>query len=50
MGSAMRYRAGRVRDCLREQAPLSWGYLVWVSVWFLVVLGAVLLSFQRREL
>jgi hypothetical protein len=50
MGGAMRHRAGRVRDCFREQAPPSWGYLVWVSVWFLVVLGAGLLSFQRREL
>jgi ABC-type transport system involved in multi-copper enzyme maturation permease subunit len=31
-------------------APPSWPYLAWAGVWFLVVLGAGLVSFQRREL
>ncbi len=30
--------------------PPSWPYLVWTAVWFLAVLGAGLLSFERREL
>ena len=32
------------------QAPPTWTYLVWVGVWFLVVLAAGLVSFERREL
>jgi ABC-type transport system involved in multi-copper enzyme maturation permease subunit len=31
-------------------APPSWSYLVWAAIWFLLVLGAGLLSFERREL
>jgi ABC-type transport system involved in multi-copper enzyme maturation permease subunit len=31
-------------------SPPSWPYLTWAAVWFLVVLGAGLLSFERREL
>ncbi|MGH9303833.1 MAG: ABC transporter permease [Acidimicrobiales bacterium] len=30
--------------------PPSWQYLVWAAFWFLLVLGAALLSFERREL
>lgn len=32
------------------QAPPTWTYLVWVGVWFLAVLGAGIVSFDRREL
>ncbi len=32
-----------------QTAP-GWGYLIWVVAWFVVVLAAGLLSFQRREL
>jgi ABC-type transport system involved in multi-copper enzyme maturation permease subunit len=28
----------------------AWAYLLWVAVWFIVVLGAGLVSFQQREL
>ena len=28
----------------------TWGYLLWVGVWLVVVLAAAVLSFQRREL
>lgn len=31
-------------------SPPSWQYLAWAAVWFLAVLGAGLLSFERREL
>lgn len=31
-------------------APPSWPYLLWAALWFLVVLGGALFSFQRREL
>ena len=30
--------------------PPSWQYLVWAALWFLAVLGAGLVSFERREL
>ena len=32
------------------QAPPAWTYLVWVGVWFLAVLAAAIVSFDRREL
>jgi ABC-type transport system involved in multi-copper enzyme maturation permease subunit len=32
-----------------QSAP-SWTYLLWVAVWFVVVLGAGVVSFERREL
>jgi ABC-type transport system involved in multi-copper enzyme maturation permease subunit len=32
------------------QAPPAWTYLVWVGVWFLAVLVAGIISFDRREL
>lgn len=32
------------------QAPPTWAYLVWVGVWFLAVLVAGLVSFERREI
>lgn len=32
------------------QTPPTWAYLVWVGVWFLAVLAAGVLSFERREL
>jgi len=31
------------------QSPPAWGYLVWVGVWFLAVLVAGIVSFDRRE-
>ncbi len=37
-------------DPFFSQSPPSWEYLIWVGIWFVVVLGAGLLSFQRREL
>jgi ABC-type transport system involved in multi-copper enzyme maturation permease subunit len=36
-------------DPFFAMSPPSWGYLVWVAVWFLLILAAGLLSFQRRE-
>ena len=30
--------------------PPSWQYLLWAALWFLAVLGAGLVSFERREL
>lgn len=33
-----------------SQGPPSWAYLVWVAVWFLAVLVAGIVSFDRREL
>jgi ABC-type transport system involved in multi-copper enzyme maturation permease subunit len=30
--------------------PPSWPYVAWAAIWFLAVLGASLLSFERREL
>lgn len=32
------------------QSPPAWTYLIWVAVWFLAVLGAGIVSFERREL
>lgn len=32
------------------QVPPTWTYLIWVGVWFLAVLGAGIVSFERREL
>jgi ABC-type transport system involved in multi-copper enzyme maturation permease subunit len=32
------------------QSPPTWTYLIWVAVWFLAVLGAGIVSFDRREL
>jgi ABC-type transport system involved in multi-copper enzyme maturation permease subunit len=32
------------------QAPPSWAYLIWVAVWFVAVLVAGIVSFDRREL
>ncbi len=37
-------------DPFFAQSPPSWGYLVWVGVWFVAVLAAGVLSFERREL
>jgi len=31
-------------------APPTWAYLIWVCVWFLAILSAGLVSFERREL
>ncbi len=32
------------------RSPPSWVYLAWVGVWFVAVLGAAILSFDRREI
>jgi ABC-type transport system involved in multi-copper enzyme maturation permease subunit len=32
------------------QSPPTWTYLLWVGVWFLAILGAGIVSFDRREL
>jgi len=32
------------------QNPPAWTFLIWVGVWFLAVLGAGIVSFQRRDL
>jgi ABC-type transport system involved in multi-copper enzyme maturation permease subunit len=33
-----------------SQGAPSWAYLLWVACWFLLVLGAAVVSFERREL
>ena len=32
------------------QTPPTWPYLVWVAVWFVAIMAAGLVSFERREL
>jgi ABC-type transport system involved in multi-copper enzyme maturation permease subunit len=38
------------RDPFFSQGAPSWAYLLWVACWFLIVLGAAVASFERREL
>ena len=44
-----RFAAGGNGPFYAQSAP-SWPYLVWVACWFLLVLAAGLVSFERREL
>jgi ABC-type transport system involved in multi-copper enzyme maturation permease subunit len=41
---------GGRQDPFYAQGAPSWGYLLWVACWFLVVLSAAVASFDRREL
>lgn len=41
---------GRAGDPFLATAAPSWGYLVWVAVWFATVLTVAVVSFHRREL
>ncbi len=38
------------RDPFYAQGAPSWAYLLWVACWLLIVLGAAVASFERREL
>jgi hypothetical protein len=40
---------GRADPFFAQGAP-SWPYLLWVGCWFLIVLIAGMVSFERREL
>jgi ABC-2 type transport system permease protein len=42
--------AGNKGNPFFAQSPPTWTYLVWVGVWFLAVLAAGIVSFERREL
>jgi ABC-type transport system involved in multi-copper enzyme maturation permease subunit len=42
--------AGSAGNPFFATAPPSWEYLLWAGIWFVVVLGLGLLSFDRREL
>ena len=41
---------GGRQDPFYAQGAPSWAYLLWVACWFLIVLGAAVASFGRREL
>jgi ABC-type transport system involved in multi-copper enzyme maturation permease subunit len=41
---------GAREDPFYAQGAPSWAYLIWVVCWFLIVLGAAVASFERREL
>jgi ABC-type transport system involved in multi-copper enzyme maturation permease subunit len=41
---------GGRQDPFYSQGAPSWPYLLWVACWFLIVLGAAVASFDRREL
>jgi ABC-2 type transport system permease protein len=47
---AEHFVAGRNGDPFYTQGAPSWAYLLWVACWFLIVLGAGVASFERREL
>ncbi len=42
-------QGGRNDPFFAQGAP-SWAYLLWVLCWFLIALGAAVVSFERREL
>jgi hypothetical protein len=41
---------GTRQDPFFAQGAPSWAYLLWVTCWFVIVLGAGVASFERREL
>lgn len=45
-----RFGDGRGADPFFAQSAPTWAYLLWVVVWFLAILAAGVVSFDRREL
>ncbi len=45
-----RLASGRDQNPFFAQGAPSWPYLLWVVVWFLAVMAAGIMSFERREL
>ena len=47
---AQRLAEGSQQNPFFAQGAPSWAYLLWIACWFLIVLGAAVASFERREL
>ncbi len=47
---AQHLEQGGRQDPFYAQGAPSWSYLLWVACWFVIVLGAAVASFERREL